>query len=673
MGGWAGGGEAGTSTATQLRVGRRISRDARAITYVGHATVLIELDGVRLLTDPVLRERFLLLSRASAPPAAGTADEIDAALISHMHADHLDPPSLRELGHATRLSSRRGVSKMLERRGLSASTELEPGMSVGIGPVTVTATRAVHDARRWKVGPARTAVGYLVESPTACVYFAGDTDLFDEMEELRGKVDVALLPIGGWGPTIGDGHLDPAPRRRGGGDDRAADRRPDPLGHVPARRPPPAQARDPHRLPEAARRRDGRARAGDRASGARARRLALPLSRKRASPRRAFVGGGWRGAGAGVLRDPRRPNLPGVSGENGTGGLTVLIMAAGEGTRMRSSLPKVLHTVCGRPMVAWPVLAARDAGADRVAVIVSPDRDLAPGLPEHTETVVQQEADGTGGAVRAAHDVVRESDTVVVLSGDHPLITGEIVAGLLETHRAAGAGATVMTVELDDPGAYGRIVRDADGDIERIVETKQPQEVAPEELAIREINTGTYVFDAEPLVAALDGLAQRQLRRRVLPRRRAADCLREQGRRIVAHTAGDPNVNLGVNNRADLAAVTAEARRQILERHMLAGVTIADPASTWIDADVEIAADVTIEPGTSLHGATVVGCDTIIGPHSTITDSRIGEGAPDRPLRPRRCDGRPPLPGRPVQLPAPRRRARATAPRRAPSSRSRTR
>ena len=243
-----------------------------------------------------------------------------------------------------------------------------------------------------------------------------------------------------------------------------------------------------------------------------------------------------------------------MSGENGNGGLTVLVMAAGEGTRMRSSLPKVLHTVCGRPMVAWPVLAARAAGADRVAVIVSPDRDLSPGLPEHTETVIQHEADGTGGAVRAAHDVVRESDTVVVLSGDHPLITGEIVAGLLETHRAAGAGATVMTVELDDPGAYGRIVRDADGDIERIVETKQPQDVAPEELAIREINTGTYAFDAEPLVAALDGLgndnsAGEYYLGDVLP------MLREQGHRIVAHTAGDPNVNLGVNNRADLAAV----------------------------------------------------------------------------------------------------------------------
>jgi bifunctional UDP-N-acetylglucosamine pyrophosphorylase/glucosamine-1-phosphate N-acetyltransferase len=301
-------------------------------------------------------------------------------------------------------------------------------------------------------------------------------------------------------------------------------------------------------------------------------------------------------------------------------------MAAGEGTRMRSSLPKVLHPVCGRPMVAWPVLAAHEAGAGRIAVIASSDRDLTAGLPNGTEIVIQPEPDGTGGAIRAAHDIVRDSETVVVLSGDHPLITGEIVAALLETHRAAGAAATVMTVELDDPGAYGRIVRDDSGDIERIVETKRPDEVDPEILAIREINTGTYVFDADPLTEALDNLTNDNSAGEyyigdVLPMFRAA------GRRVVAHQASDPNVNLGVNTRVDLAAVTAEARRQILERHMLAGVTIIDPSSTWIDADVEIAADATIEPGSALRGSTTVGADSIIGPHSTLIDSTVGEQA----------------------------------------------
>lgn len=293
---------------------------------------------------------------------------------------------------------------------------------------------------------------------------------------------------------------------------------------------------------------------------------------------------------------------------------------------MHSSLPKVLHPVCGRPMVAWPVLAAREAGADRVAVIISPQRDLASGLPEGTETVIQPEADGTGGAVRAAHDIVRDSETVVVLSGDHPLINAEIVTELLETHHAAGAGATVMTVELEDPTAYGRIVRDADGDIERIVETKNAEEVEPEVLAIDEINTGTYVFDAEPLMEALDHLgndnsAGEYYLGDVLP------MLRRDGRRVVAHLATDPNVNLGVNNRADLAVVTAEARRQILHRHMVAGVTVIDPASTWIDAEVEIAADATVEPGTSLRGATSVGADSIVGPNSTLIDTKVGEQA----------------------------------------------
>src|SRR3954451_18359675 len=216
-------------------------------------------------------------------------------------------------------------------------------------------------------------------------------------------------------------------------------------------------------------------------------------------------------------------------------GLTVLIMAAGEGTRMRSRLPKVLRPVCGRPMVAWPVIAAREAGADRIAVIVSPDRDLTPGLPSGTETVIQPEPDGTGGAIRAAHDIVRASDTVLILSGDHPLITGEIVAGMLETHRAADAAATVMTVQLDDPGAYGRIIRDSNGDLERIVETKDPTGVPPDQLAVREVNTGTYAFAAEPLLAALDNLtADRSAGEYyigdVLP------MFREQGLRVIAHT-----------------------------------------------------------------------------------------------------------------------------------------
>ena len=293
---------------------------------------------------------------------------------------------------------------------------------------------------------------------------------------------------------------------------------------------------------------------------------------------------------------------------------------------MRSALPKVLHPVCGRPMIAWPVLAAREAGAARVVVIVSPDRDITPGLPEGTETVVQPTSDGTGGAVRAALDVIRESTEIVVLSGDHPLVTPELIAGLVDAHRAASAHATVMTIETDEPGSYGRVVRDPSGAVERIVETKDPSRVPAEILAIREINAGTYCFDGPALADALPRLAKDEATGEyflpdVLP------ILRNEGKRIAAYVTPDPSINLGVNTRADLARATAEARRRILERHMLAGVTIVDPQSTWIDADVEIEPDVTIEPGTYLRGATRIATGAVIGPHTTVVDSRIGANA----------------------------------------------
>ena len=300
-------------------------------------------------------------------------------------------------------------------------------------------------------------------------------------------------------------------------------------------------------------------------------------------------------------------------------------MAAGEGTRMRSALPKVMHPVCGRPMVAWPIHAAREAGAGRIAVIVSPDRDLSPVLPEGVETAVQLEANGTGGAMRAALDIIRDGDTVLVLSGDHPLVSAAVIERLVATHRASGAGATVMTTELDEPGSYGRIIRDANGDIERIVEAKQPTDATPEQLAIKEINTGTYAFQASALAEALGGISDDNAQGEyyigdVLP------ILREVGLSVAAHREDDYAVSLGVNDRADLARVTEEARFRILRAHMLAGVTITDPASTWIDADVELAADVTLEPGTFLRGRTAVGPRTVIGPMTTLIDSRIGEG-----------------------------------------------
>jgi bifunctional UDP-N-acetylglucosamine pyrophosphorylase / glucosamine-1-phosphate N-acetyltransferase len=298
-------------------------------------------------------------------------------------------------------------------------------------------------------------------------------------------------------------------------------------------------------------------------------------------------------------------------------------MAAGEGTRMRSSTPKMLHPVCGRAMVAWPILAAREAGAGRVAAIVSPGRDLSAGLPEDVETIEQPESDGTGGAIRAALPLVEEAETVLVLSGDVPLISTAVIAALLESHESSEAAATMLTIELDNPGAYGRVVRTADGDVEKVVEAKSDGDAEASQLAIKEINAGTYVFDAAPLATALAGLSNDNAQGEYyLPD--VFTALRAAGLAVAAHLADDLAVTMGINTRVQLAEVETEARRRLLEAHMLAGVTIVDPASTWIDADVEIGADARIEPGTALRGATAVGAHAVVGPHTTAIDSEIG-------------------------------------------------
>jgi bifunctional UDP-N-acetylglucosamine pyrophosphorylase/glucosamine-1-phosphate N-acetyltransferase len=298
-------------------------------------------------------------------------------------------------------------------------------------------------------------------------------------------------------------------------------------------------------------------------------------------------------------------------------------MAAGKGTRMRSSLPKMLHPVCGRAMVAWPILAAREAGAGRIAAIISPGQDLSAGLPEGVETVEQPEADGTGGAIRAATALIEASETVLVLSGDVPLISAATIAGLLEAHAQSEAAATMLTIELDDPGSYGRVVRGESGEVERVVEAKAEGDADAVQLAIREINAGTYAFDAAPLAAALAGLSNDNAQGEYyLPD--VFPALREAGHAVAAHLADDLAVTMGVNNRVDLAAVEGEARRRLLERHMLAGVTVVDPGSTWIDAGVEIAADARIEPGTTLRGRTSVAAGAVVGPLTTLVDSAVG-------------------------------------------------
>ncbi len=293
---------------------------------------------------------------------------------------------------------------------------------------------------------------------------------------------------------------------------------------------------------------------------------------------------------------------------------------------MRSSTPKVLHDVCGRPMIAWPVAAARAAGAGRIVVVDSPTRPLEGVLGDDVAVAVQQIPDGTGGAVAAALGEVPDGHPVVVLSGDVPLVSPESIAEFVAAHAASGARATVVTAVLDDPSGYGRVVRDSGGGFERIVETKAPGDAGAEELAIREINSGTYVFDADALKAALPRVgADNAQGERYLPDVLAL--LRGDGEPVAAHVTGDPLLLLGVNDRVDLARVREIARRQIVEAHLRAGVDILDPSSTIIDADVRIGQDTVIEPSTILRGATTIGSGCVIGPCSTLCGAVVGDQA----------------------------------------------
>ena len=313
-----------------------------------------------------------------------------------------------------------------------------------------------------------------------------------------------------------------------------------------------------------------------------------------------------------------------------TGSPTVLILAAGQGTRMRSRTPKVLHDLCGVPMVLWPVRAALAAGAGRVVVVDSPGRALEPVLPEGVELVVQPEPNGTGGAVRAAIEQLDASGgagagaAVIVLSGDVPLLGAEQIAALADAHAEGGAAATLVTSVLDDPSGYGRVVRDAAGDVLRVVETKADGDATDAERAIHEVNAGIYAFDGDALREALPRLSAENAQRELyLPQ--VLDLLRGDGRTIAAHVLDDPRAMLGVNDRAALAHVRKLAQRAINRRHMLAGVEIIDPDATVIDLDVEIGADTTIEPFTTIKGRTRIGGGCTIR-HSYLLDCLLEDG-----------------------------------------------
>jgi bifunctional UDP-N-acetylglucosamine pyrophosphorylase / glucosamine-1-phosphate N-acetyltransferase len=301
-------------------------------------------------------------------------------------------------------------------------------------------------------------------------------------------------------------------------------------------------------------------------------------------------------------------------------------MAAGMGTRMRSSRPKHLHELLGRRLVDWAIVAVGELGPSPIVVVTSPESlpVLESTLTERVSLAVQETPRGTGDAVASARSALEGfSGDVLVLAGDSPMLSTVELGRLLEAHRGEGAAATVLSFEPDEPGSYGRIVRDDQGRLRAIVEAR---DATPEELEIREVNSSVYVFEADGLWEALAQLdtdnAQGELY--------LTDAVRhlvDDGRRVAVYCAADPRVGEGVNTRADLAAAGAQLRDQIVSGHLEAGVTVVDPATTWIEPDVEIEPDAVIHPFTVLRGRTVVRRGAEVGPHAVVVDAEVGAEA----------------------------------------------
>jgi bifunctional UDP-N-acetylglucosamine pyrophosphorylase / glucosamine-1-phosphate N-acetyltransferase len=297
-----------------------------------------------------------------------------------------------------------------------------------------------------------------------------------------------------------------------------------------------------------------------------------------------------------------------------------VIMAAGLGTRMKSATPKHLHPLLGRRLIDWVVAAVEPLGADPLVLVVAPD---AVGAFEGANVAVQQQPLGTGDSLRAARESVGDAKQLLVVSGDHPRLTSALLQQLVDEHRRSGATATVLSFEPPDPLAYGRIVRGGDGRLRQIVENADADEA---QKALREVNASIYVFETERLWPALDRIepvnAQGELY--------LTDAVRlliEAGEEVGVFKAPDANEVEGVNTRAELADAASFLRARVNKDHMLAGVTIVDPQTTWIEPDVELEADSTIHPFTILRGKTRVAAGAEVGPHVVAVDAEIGPGA----------------------------------------------
>jgi bifunctional UDP-N-acetylglucosamine pyrophosphorylase / glucosamine-1-phosphate N-acetyltransferase len=301
--------------------------------------------------------------------------------------------------------------------------------------------------------------------------------------------------------------------------------------------------------------------------------------------------------------------------------LAAVVLAAGLGTRMRSETPKHLHPLLGRRLADWVIEAVRELGPDPLVVVTSPDtRDAF----ENVEVAVQHEPRGTGDAAAAARASLEGFDgDVLVVTGDAAAITSELLARLVDMHRSEGAAATVLSFEPDKPGAYGRIVRDGDGALRAIVEAG---DASGDELALGEVNSSIYVFDAAKLWPALERLSPQNAQGELYLTDTVRDLV-SAGERVSVYKAEDAAEAEGVNTRAELAAAAAILRDRINHEHMLAGATIVDPASTWIEPGVELEPDCTIEPFTVLKGATRVARGAEVGPQVVAVDAEIGPGA----------------------------------------------
>jgi bifunctional UDP-N-acetylglucosamine pyrophosphorylase/glucosamine-1-phosphate N-acetyltransferase len=306
--------------------------------------------------------------------------------------------------------------------------------------------------------------------------------------------------------------------------------------------------------------------------------------------------------------------------------LAALVMAGGLGTRMRSETPKHLHLLLGRRMLDWVLDAVAGTEPARTVVVVSPQtRDAFVGsLPDEVEIAVQEEPRGTGDAVAAARDPLAgfEGD-VLVVSGDAPLITADVLRDLLGEHRSAGNAATALSIESDRDLPYGRLVRDEDGTLREVVEAA---DATDEQLTLRELNASIYAFAAPDLWRAVEGLDARNAQGELY----LTDTIRhlaDAGRPVGSHQTRNAAVAEGVNTRADLAHAAAQLRDRVNDAHMLAGVTIVDPKTTWIEADVELAPESVVHQFTVLRGRTRIAGGAEIGPHAVVVDAEIGPDA----------------------------------------------